>query len=61
VLAAADAPALVAAIGRNIWRDDSHPFAAALADYALRAVEGQRTEAAEAMFEAQGWPALAET
>jgi len=60
-IAAADAPALVTAIGRNIWRDDTHPFAAALADYAMRAVEGQRTAAAEAMFEAQGWPALAET
>ncbi len=60
-IAAGDAPALVTAIGRNIWRDDAHPFAATLADYAIRTVETQRAGGAEAMFEPHGWPALGET
>ncbi|MDZ4691839.1 ubiquinol-cytochrome C chaperone family protein [Terricaulis sp.] len=57
----ADQMALSAALGRNFWGDEAHPFASRLAAYAQTVTQAQLAGPAEAMFEAHGWPAPAET
>lgn len=60
-LAAGDIDALRAAIGRNFWGDEAHPYAPALAAHAAQVAEQHRSASAEAMFDPQGWPPPAET
>ncbi len=50
--------ALEAALARNVWRLESHPFAAPLAQYVARAAAAQASAPISAMFAAEGWPAL---
>jgi cytochrome b pre-mRNA-processing protein 3 len=53
-----DPAALQAALTRNVWRLESHPFAATLAAYVAKAVRVQSDAPISAMFTADGWPAL---
>lgn len=53
-----DPPALEAAMARNVWRQPSHPFAAALANYVVGVTAFQSERAISAMFSAEGWPAI---
>ena len=57
-LDAGDRTALAAALGRNVLGDPEHPFAQALAGYALRAAEVQAATGHSALFHADGWPPL---
>jgi cytochrome b pre-mRNA-processing protein 3 len=56
--ALSDASALEAALARNVWGLESHPFAATLAQYVVRAVREQADAPISAMFTMEGWPAL---
>ena len=53
-----DPAALEAALARNVWRLESHPFAGALAAYVAKAVRVQSDAPISAMFSADGWPAV---
>lgn len=53
-----DPAALEAALARNVWRLESHPFAGALARYAVNAAASQANAPISAMFASEGWPAL---
>jgi cytochrome b pre-mRNA-processing protein 3 len=53
-----DAAALEAALSRNVWRVESHPFAAALASHVARTAESQANAPISAMFSEEGWPPL---
>lgn len=57
-ITAGDAPALAAAIGRNALGADDHPFAPALAAYAIGAAAAQAEAPVEALRRTEGWPAL---
>jgi cytochrome b pre-mRNA-processing protein 3 len=54
--ALADPAALEAALARNVWRLESQPFAAALAQYVAEAAAMQATAPISAMFQSEGWP-----
>ena len=56
--ALAELPALEAALARNIWRLESHQFAAPLAAYVATTARAQATTPISAMFSAEGWPRL---
>jgi cytochrome b pre-mRNA-processing protein 3 len=56
--ALSDPAAMEAALARNVWRLESHPFAASLASYVAKAVRAQSDAPISAMFAADGWPAL---
>lgn len=56
--ALADPTALEAALARNLWRLESHPFASQLASYVAKAAAVQARAPISAMFTAEGWPAL---
>lgn len=56
--ALSDPPALEAALARNVWRLESHPFAQPLAQYVAKVAEAQAGAPISAMFAAEGWPAL---
>jgi cytochrome b pre-mRNA-processing protein 3 len=53
-----DPAALEAALARNVWRLESHPFAGALAAYVAKSAREQAGAPISAMFAAEGWPAL---
>ncbi len=56
---ALDDPAkLEAAVARNVWRLESHPFASALAQYVANSARLQANAPISAMFAAEGWPQL---
>jgi cytochrome b pre-mRNA-processing protein 3 len=55
VAALGDAAALESALARNVWRVESHPFAAALAARAGKLVRRQTEAPLEALFEAAVW------
>lgn len=57
-LAAKDQPAVTAALERNALGAEGHPFAGSLARYAVRAAGVQAAAPVEALFVAEGWPAL---
>ncbi|MFO1018685.1 MAG: ubiquinol-cytochrome C chaperone family protein [Hyphomonadaceae bacterium] len=57
-IGARNSEALVAALGRNVMKDEASAFAPALAEYALRVAAHQGERPASAMFTAEGWPAL---
>lgn len=57
-IAAGDNVALAAALGRNVFADEAHAFAAPLAGHALSGAQSQAQAPAEALFSAGGWPAL---
>lgn len=44
------------ALARNMWRAETHPYAAALAAYAGRAAAAQAEAPFAALFEPAGWP-----
>ncbi|MEZ5956114.1 MAG: ubiquinol-cytochrome C chaperone family protein [Hyphomonadaceae bacterium] len=50
--------ALEGALARNVWRLQSHPFAATLAAYVAKSAHTQAGAPISAMFAAEGWPAL---
>ncbi|MEQ1819098.1 MAG: ubiquinol-cytochrome C chaperone family protein [Terricaulis sp.] len=54
----ADPVALEAALARNVWRLESHAFAAQLASYVAKSAAEQAQAPISAMFTAEGWPAL---
>lgn len=56
--ALSDPLALEAALARNVWRLESHPFAPALAAYVANTAQTQAAAPISAMFSAEGWPAL---
>lgn len=56
--ALSDPAALGAALARNVWRLESHPFASPLAAYVAKAVRTQTDAPISAMFTADGWPPL---
>ncbi|MCC6786273.1 MAG: ubiquinol-cytochrome C chaperone [Hyphomonadaceae bacterium] len=56
--ALAEPAALEAALARNVWRLESHPFASQLASYVAKAAAEQARAPISAMFTAEGWPAL---
>lgn len=53
-----DLTAMSAAIGRNIFADEGHEFAAKLAQYALRAARSQAALPVEALQTPRAWPQL---
>ena len=53
-----DEPALAAAIGRNVFACGEHPFAAALANYAVDSVAAQAGLGLERVLDGEGWPPL---
>ncbi|MGD9980090.1 MAG: ubiquinol-cytochrome C chaperone family protein [Hyphomonadaceae bacterium] len=53
-----DPAALEAALSRNVWRLDSHPFAPVLARYVATAAAAQAEAPISAMFQPEGWPPL---
>jgi cytochrome b pre-mRNA-processing protein 3 len=57
-LSSADPEALTAAVSRNVLGADTHPFAAALAGYAIEAAGRQAGLPITALFSDQGWPQL---
>jgi len=56
--ALADPAALEAALARNVWRLESHPFAGSLAAYVANVTRVQADAPISAMFAAEGWPSL---
>ncbi|MEZ5960665.1 MAG: ubiquinol-cytochrome C chaperone family protein [Hyphomonadaceae bacterium] len=54
----ADPDALEAALARNVWRLESHPFASALAAHVAKSAHAQAEAPISAMFGAEGWPSL---
>lgn len=56
--ALSDASALEAALSRNVWRLESHAFAAQLAHYVAEVARVQANAPISAMFTTDGWPAL---
>lgn len=56
--ALADPAALEAAIARNVFRADAHPFAAELGRYLATTARAQAAAPISAMFSAEGWPPL---
>lgn len=56
--ALADPAGLERALARNVWRLQSHPFAARLASYVAKAASEQGRTPVSAMFATDGWPAL---
>jgi cytochrome b pre-mRNA-processing protein 3 len=56
--ALADPAALEAAVARNVFRADAHPFAAPLARYLATTARTQAAAPISAMFSAEGWPPL---
>jgi len=54
-----DSEALASAISRNALRAEAHPFAPALARYALAVAQNQGGGPVGALFGADGWPAAA--
>lgn len=58
-LTAKDEAAVAEALERNVLGADGHPFAASLARHALSTADTQSTAPLEALFDAEGWPALA--
>ncbi len=56
--AVADPPGLEAALARNVWRLESHTFAAQLARYVSKSARVQADAPISAMFTMEGWPAL---
>lgn len=56
--ALADPPALEAALARNVWRLESHAFAAQLARHVSKSARVQADAPISAMFTTEGWPAL---
>jgi cytochrome b pre-mRNA-processing protein 3 len=50
--------ALEGALARNVWRLESHAFAAPLASYVARAAAVKANTPISAMFSAEGWPEL---
>ena len=55
-IGARDDAALAAALSRNALAADAHPFAAALAAYALATASSQAEATVEALFSEVGWP-----
>lgn len=55
--ALADAARLEGALARNVWRAQSHPFAASLAAYALDAARRQAAAPVAALWDPAVWPA----
>jgi cytochrome b pre-mRNA-processing protein 3 len=55
-LATEDGAALEAALTRNLFRADAHPFTAALARHAEATARTQAATALEALFGPDGWP-----
>ncbi len=53
-----DPVALEAALARNIWRLESHAFAAQFASYVAKSAAEQGRAPISAMFAAEGWPQL---
>ncbi len=51
-----DPAKLEAALARNVWRLESHPFASALAQYVANSARVQANAPISAMFAAEGWP-----
>jgi cytochrome b pre-mRNA-processing protein 3 len=51
-----DGAALGAALGRNVFADEAHPFSPVLADHALAVVQAQAAAPPESLFSPQGWP-----
>lgn len=60
-LAAGDAGALTAAVGRNLWGDEEHPFAGPLAAHMAATARSQASHPHQALFEPAGWPAWSQT
>lgn len=58
-IVAGDRTALGSALGRNIFADEAHAFAAVLADHVLAAAHTQAEAPVDALFSADGWPAPA--
>jgi cytochrome b pre-mRNA-processing protein 3 len=58
-IAAGDAAALAAALGRNVFADEAHAFAPALAAHMLDVARQQAQASVEALFSPAGWPPLA--
>lgn len=58
-IAAGDAAALTAAVGRNVFADEAHAFAPALAAHMLDAAGHQAQAPVDALFSPAGWPPLA--
>jgi cytochrome b pre-mRNA-processing protein 3 len=56
-LGARDGDGLAAALSRNALGADGHPYAPALAQYALTAARQQAQAPLDALFSAEGWPA----
>ncbi len=56
--ALADLPQLEAALARNVWRLQSHAFAAELAAYVAKVSRTQGGAPISAMFTEEGWPSL---
>jgi cytochrome b pre-mRNA-processing protein 3 len=54
--ALSDLPRLEAALARNVWRRDAHPFAATLARHVANTAAVQAKAPISAMFAAEGWP-----
>jgi cytochrome b pre-mRNA-processing protein 3 len=50
--------ALAAALSRNIWRLESHPFAPTLAHHVANTAAAHAVAPISAMFAAEGWPQL---
>lgn len=53
-----DPEGLSAALARNVWRLESHPFSGALAEYAARVAASQAAAPISAMLSPEGWPRL---
>jgi cytochrome b pre-mRNA-processing protein 3 len=58
-LTAKDETAVAGALERNVLGVDGHPFATSLARHALATADTQSAAPLEALFDAEGWPALA--
>jgi cytochrome b pre-mRNA-processing protein 3 len=56
--AMSDAPALEAALARNIWRQDAHAFAPPLARHVAESARAQADAPISAMFAAEGWQTI---
>ena len=54
-----DQDAAASAIGRNVFASERHPFAGALAVYAVRAMEAQARLGLDRLLDGEGWPPLA--
>jgi cytochrome b pre-mRNA-processing protein 3 len=55
-LADADGAALAAALGRNVFADEAHPYAPALAAHVLATANAQSAAPAADMFIPSSWP-----